>query len=267
MKVGIIGYGHLGQFLKNELDKDSNFEVVKIWNRTADEKNGIFPLNSLTKENLRGIDLIIEVAHPYITKEYAEVILKETNLFIGSPTVLADPEVEKSVGELSNKYNRCVFVPTGALWAAEDISKMGELGQLKSLTISMIKHPSSFKVEGELKQICDEALKTNTLKILYSGSVRGLCPLAPNNVNTMAGAAIAAKNLGFDNVKAQLIADPNMPNFHIVEVEAVGEDGFCVKIRRENPAKPGAVTGNATFFSFLASIRRCMYKPPGIHIC
>ncbi len=40
-----------------------------------------------------------------------------------------------------------------------------------------------------------------------SGSVRGLCPLAPNNVNTMACAAIAAHNLGFDGVVGCLVAD------------------------------------------------------------
>ncbi len=28
--------------------------------------------------------------------------------------------------------------------------------------------------------------------------MRGLCPLAPNNVNTMAAGAVAASNLGFD---------------------------------------------------------------------
>ena len=40
------------------------------------------------------------------------------------------------------------------------------------------------------------------------GSVRGLCPLAPNNVNTMAAASMAAHNLGFDKVEGCLISDP-----------------------------------------------------------
>ena len=41
-----------------------------------------------------------------------------------------------------------------------------------------------------------------------TGPVRDLCPLAPNNVNTMACAAIAAHNLGFDGVVGCLVADP-----------------------------------------------------------
>ena len=34
--------------------------------------------------------------------------------------------------------------------------------------------------------------------VLYEGPVRDLCPMAPNNVNTMACAALAGHNLGFD---------------------------------------------------------------------
>ena len=37
--------------------------------------------------------------------------------------------------------------------------------------------------------------------VIYSGSVRELCPLAPNNVNTMAAAAIAGHTLGFDKAR------------------------------------------------------------------
>jgi hypothetical protein len=41
---------------------------------------------------------------------------------------------------------------------------------------------------------------------LYRGPVRELCPLAPNNVNTMAAAAVAATNLGFDKTIGRLVA-------------------------------------------------------------
>ena len=53
---------------------------------------------------------------------------------------------------------------------------------------------------------------------LYYGPVRQLCPLAPNNVNTMAAAAVAASNLGFDKVLGRLVSDPGIPNWHFVEV-------------------------------------------------
>lgn len=71
----------------------------------------------------------------------------------------------------------------------------------------MIKHPSCFKLSEELQQK-NAQVSGEERVTLYEGSVRGLCPLAPNNVNTMAAAAMAAHNLGFDGVKGCLIADP-----------------------------------------------------------
>ncbi len=100
---------------------------------------------------------------------------------------------------------------------------------------------------------------------LYEGPVRALCPLAPNNVNTMAVAAICAHNLGFDGVVGRLVADPSMTDRHVVEIEARSKlnmaatsssdaDELVVKTSRSNPAAVGAVTGNATLNSFWFSL-------------
>ena len=73
----------------------------------------------------------------------------------------------------------------------------------------MKKHPSSFKLSGDLEKKYEEAKTKNEEEtILYEGPVRDLCPLAPNNVNTMAAAAVAGHNLGFENTQGRLIADP-----------------------------------------------------------
>lgn len=45
-----------------------------------------------------------------------------------------------------------------------------------------------------------------------------------------------------------------LSDYHIVEVEVTGPDGFTVKTARQNPAKLGAVTGNATYNSFWSSL-------------
>lgn len=44
-------------------------------------------------------------------------------------------------------------------------------------------------------------------KKISVGPVRNLCELAPNNVNTMAIACLAAPSLGFDNVIGKLVSD------------------------------------------------------------
>jgi len=69
----------------------------------------------------------------------------------------------------------------------------------------MKKHPVSLKVLGPLIPLVEAAMDKQEESVVFHGSVRDLCPLAPNNVNTMAAAAMAAHNLGFDGVVARYI--------------------------------------------------------------
>lgn len=99
---------------------------------------------------------------------------------------------------------------------------------LQGLKVTMKKHPTAFKVCGPLVALV-ESVQDDPITLyegtgyysntscevdvrmwfqFFTGPVRGLCPLAPNNVNTMACACIAAHNLGFDGVVGQLVADP-----------------------------------------------------------
>ncbi len=70
----------------------------------------------------------------------------------------------------------------------------------------MRKHPSALKLLGSLQERNDSV--RDQAEVIYEGPVRDLCPLAPNNVNTMAAAAVAAHNLGFDGTIGRLISDP-----------------------------------------------------------
>jgi aspartate dehydrogenase len=96
----------------------------------------------------------------------------------------------------------------------------------------MIKHPSAFRLSGRMEELNESALHSSQPIVLYdgdflcflhkkknvkkkssAGGIRALCHLAPNNVNTMAAAAIAAHNLGFDKVRGKLIADSEYVQF------------------------------------------------------
>ncbi len=127
---------------------------------------------------------------------------------VGSPTALADQELLDRLREASKLYNKKVYVPCGAFWGASDISKMAKKNSLTGLKVTMKKHPDSLKLEGSLKDKLEKSLPLSNELVLYEGPVRGLCHLAPNNVNTMAVGALAALNLGFDKTQACLVADP-----------------------------------------------------------
>ena len=163
-------------------------------------------------------------------------------------------------------------MPAGALWGGEDIARMNATGSLASLLVRMKKHPDSMKLQGELGEKLAAEYKAGMGEyIVYSGPLRPLCPLAPNNVNTMACAAIAGSSVGFDGLQAELVADDSL-EAHVIDIEAYGQTRpngtrLSVVTCRTNPAAPGAVTGSATYVSFVGSIMQASRRGPGVHLC
>lgn len=281
MKVGVLGYGSLGKYIVQYIIQNGDqydLQLDFVWNRTSeklDELDSHLVLKDISDASSRKVDLIVEVAHPKIVQQYGSFLLSIGNLFIGSPTALADYKSEKNLRKACEDYKRSVFIPSGAFWGAQDIQKMASLDNLHELTVTMKKHPSAFRVLGELKIKNDELINnsSNESVVLFDGPVRELCPLAPNNVNTMAAAAIAAHNLGFDKVRGCLIADPVLKNWHVVEIRAKGKprkDGLAFETTtvRKNPANIGAVTGSATYGSFCSSLLHARIdQGVGFHMC
>jgi len=275
-RVGIVGYGNTGKYLLthilNNPKVSSRFALAFVWNRTFSkvEEDKLVPkdayLQNLDDFASKKPDLIVEVAHPSITKDYGVAFVQYCDYFVGSPTTFADQKVETALRTAANKHG--VYIPAGALWGANDIQKLAESGSLQGLTITMKKHPESLKVAPSLLEKLKKA-PTDQEVVLFEGSVRDLCPLAPNNVNTMACAALAG--LGFDNTKAKLIADSRL-KAHLIEIEVLGPESegsgqFKMHVTRYNPAQIGAVTGNATYGSFLSSLLWTGGKGCGFHFC
>ncbi|KAL4224172.1 hypothetical protein ACF0H5_017625 [Mactra antiquata] len=272
-RIGIVGYGHLGQYLVTQIESRDDVELAFVWNRTRSAVEGKVRddliLDDLDKFTERSADLIVEVAHPCITRDFGDRFLTHADYMIGSPTAMADPDTERKLRSATNQHG--LYVPSGALWGGEDIRKMADRGTLQALKVTMRKPPQSFKLNEPLRSK-NEMVKDETV-VLYDGPVRELCPLAPNNVNTMAAAAVAAHNLGFDKVSGCIVADPSLTDWHIVQVDVWGpgniadDTAFHCQTVRRNPAKIGAVTGSATYASFLSSMIAACGKGPGVHLC
>lgn len=291
LRVGILGFGHLGQFLcahfeRERLKATREFDLVFIWNRST----GIFnkydkELNhelivETVQEGLQRLpDLVIEVAHPDVIKIYAEQILDVCDLLIGSPTALAYAPLEAKLRRKSAESGQTVYVASGAFWGGEDIVKMGDRDLVRSLVITLRKHPDAFKLTEPLRskliyERAKSADRSNEI-VVYSGPARELCRLAPNLVNTVAVGAIVAEHLGFDGVQGRLVADASLIDTHVVEIELFGPDTvvgekkqptFHLKTVRINPAEIGFVTGTATLMSFVSSIKRAQGRPTGIYV-
>ena len=73
----MVGYGALGRYLAKEVEGRDGLELVWVWNRTpvADLPNHLV-LNDLNECDKGAPDLIVEVAHPDVTKEYGARFLE-----------------------------------------------------------------------------------------------------------------------------------------------------------------------------------------------
>lgn len=277
-RVGIVGFGQLGQFLAAEVQRrPDTLELAFVWSRGR-VLHGLPPhlvLDDLSQAASRRPDLVVEVAHPALVRSHGELLLRHADLLVGSPTALAEPETEARLRAAA--VHHALYVPCGALWGLHDIRALADRGQLAELTVTMTKHPSALRLaDAEMRARCDQAAVGGgggQAVTLYDGPVRALCPLAPNNVNTMAAAALAAHTLGFDGVRGRLVADPALADYHSLELDVVGPsepDGRAFRVRtlRMNPADRGAVTASATYGAFLGSmLEAAKGRGPGVHFC
>ncbi|XP_072777671.1 aspartate dehydrogenase domain-containing protein [Taeniopygia guttata] len=276
-RVGILGYGELGQFLVSQLmslGPSLGLSLAFVWTRRPEALRALPPdlrLADLRQLPSTGVALVVEVAHPCVVQEHGEDILGHADLMLGSPTALADGDTERRLRAAAARGGHTLYVPRGALWGCEDIARMDSAGTLQALTVTMTKAPGSFRAQGWLSPRLAAAVASGTRTVLYRGPLRPLCPLVPNNVNTMAAAAVAAPRLGFDGVTACLVADPSVPDCHIVTVDvtAVPEGGraLTVSSTRRNPAEPGHVTGSATRHSFWSSVLACTGHGGCVKLC
>jgi len=269
-RIGIVGFGHLGQYLAEKVAEHPDLELAFVWNRSPEVFSGRVHdpdliLTDLKDFAIRKPDLIVEVAHPSITHDFGSQFLQCADYLIGSPTALTNAATERLVKESANLHG--AYVPSGALWGAADIRKMADSNSLKSLRVTMRKHPDSFKLGSELAALNNVARMEGRPVVLYDGPVRGIGALAPNNTNSIAAAAVAGYTLGFDQVQACLVADTSLASCHVIEVEVHGNAGFHTETQRVNPAAVGAVTGQATFGAIFSSLLSAVSKGPGIHLC
>ncbi|KAM6996708.1 aspartate dehydrogenase domain-containing protein isoform 1-T1 [Passerculus sandwichensis] len=141
-RVGILGYGQLGQFLVSQLlsrGPSVGLSLAFVWARRWEALEALPPalrLRELSDLPGTGVDLVVEVAHPCVTQEHGEDILGHADLMLGSPTVLADAVTEGRLRAAAARGGHTLYVPRGALWGCEDIARMDSAGTLQCPRLS-----------------------------------------------------------------------------------------------------------------------------------
>ncbi|MEE2658648.1 MAG: aspartate dehydrogenase domain-containing protein [Candidatus Latescibacterota bacterium] len=260
-RIGIVGYGYIGNYVYEQITtrNDLDLDIAFVYNRSRDriaELPQDHRLDNLGDFSQRNPDLVVELAHPDVTREHGEAFLAVCDYMPLSLTAFADAELEDQLLSVATMHSRRIFVPHGAVIGLDALEEGRDSWTEVSIVMTKPVRSLDFSAAPQFdpEQITEKA-------VLFDGTAREICPLFPRNVNSHAAVALAG--IGFDRTRSVLIADP-LIDASIIELEAQGS-GVEVKVLRENPMK--GVSGVMTLMSCLASIGRAKAGKPGLRVC
>lgn len=259
-KVGIIGFGYIASFIYRELTNhpENGLDVAFVWNRTAANLEHVpdsIVLDNLSDFAERSPDLVVEMAHPSVSRDYAKAFLGHCDYMMLSVTAMADDALSESLLNTAQKNSHSLFIPRGALVGVDALHEGRD--NWADVSITFRKAPGS--IDFSATEIDPAEIDTET--IVYDGPVRGAAEKFPRNVNTMATCALAS--LGFDRTRGIMIVDPDctVMSAHVV---AHGINGSLLETKIAEQAV--GVSGTGMLLSQLGSIRRAASgASPGLH--
>jgi aspartate dehydrogenase len=260
-RIGLVGQGYLGSFVYEQLTSrpELGFQVVFVHDADPARLGDVpahMVLGDLSECARRRPELIVELAHPDVSREHGVSFLEVADYMPLSLTALADEDLERDLKTAAAAQDRRLFIPHGAVVGLDGLEEGRDLWEEVTITMTKPLHSLDFSAAPHLGP---DGIVAET--VLFDGSARQVCPLFPRNVNTHAAVALAG--IGFDRTRSVLIADPGL-EVSVIQLEARG-GGVAVSVRRENPMK--GVSGKLTLTAVLASVTRTRTAPAGMSLC
>jgi predicted dinucleotide-utilizing enzyme len=260
-RIGLIGLGYIGRYVYEQITTrpELGLEIAFVHEQAAERLAGLpaeVVLPDIRNFASRRADLVVEMAHPAVTRQFGEMFLQETDYMPLSMTAFADEALQQRLLETARRSGTCLFIPHGAVVGLENIFEGRELWE--EVTMVMKKSPKNLDFSAA-PQFKPAGITQAT--VLYDGPTRAVCPLFPRNVNSHATVALAG--IGFDRTRSVLIADPSW-DVSVIELTARGK-GVAMRIERSNPLK--GVSGVFTLHSTLAAVCRAKGSGSAMQIC
>ena len=113
-RIGLVGFGYIGRYLYEQIHQrpELGLEIGFVHNRgrrRLDDLKDESILDDLDGFDERRVDLVVEVAHPDVTRRYGEAFLDRVDYMPLSLTALADPDIEKSLRQTARDRGTTTF--------------------------------------------------------------------------------------------------------------------------------------------------------------
>ena len=142
--IGIIGFGQIGASLYDQIQTapDLNMQVGFIYESDENKRQSLpsdLKLKSMDDFIHFKPDLVIEAAHPDAVRQFAENVLKRTDMMVMSVSALADADLEALIRRACRENGTRLYIPHGATLGLDGL-KDG-LSIWENVSITMKKTP------------------------------------------------------------------------------------------------------------------------------
>lgn len=257
LKVGIIGYGTIGQdvaqaIIKHEAgDVELKAILVRKRSKITDQAACSSIITDRAEDFLNTkLDIVIECAGHGAVKKYGKKVLQQgADLILVSVGAFADEKLYKQIMDQANKTKRKVIVPSAAIGGLDRIAA-GSVGDMEEVTLITRKPVKAWK-----GTIIEQQVNLDTLTEPYcafDGVARDSAKLFPESVNV--SAALSLAGIGFDKTKVKVYADPTITsNTH--EILAKGKFGQIQLQIQNTPSPQNPKTGYIVAMSVIKTLR------------
>lgn len=216
MRVGLIGFGGIGQTVARLAAQDPAIEIAAILVRRvpADPMGHRF-VTEPDALRAAGCDLVAECAgHAALRQNIPALLAGGTDCVIAAVGALADPQTEQAVRDAAARGGARLTIPAGAVGGL-DLLAAARLGGLDSVRYQSRKNPAAWR-GTPAEHLIDLASLTGPATFFH-GTARQAALDYPQNANV--AATVAFGGIGLDATEVDLIADPGTAeNRHSIEL-------------------------------------------------
>jgi aspartate dehydrogenase len=204
LKVAVIGFGAIGRFIIDRLNKEPSVEVSAVFSLPRPELASVPVVDNIESLLATRPELVVECAgHEGLRNSGEAVIRHGTDLMVVSIGALADAALECALRNAAANGGGRLLIPGGALGGIDAVSAAREAG-LDSLEYSGRKPPKAW-IGTPAEKIIELASVAKATTFLECDA-RTAALQFPQNANVVAALALAG--LGFDKTRVRLIVDP-----------------------------------------------------------
>lgn len=252
MRLGIIGYGAIGQFVAGYIKKGllKGYTVVAVFDVDKSklkqaERDGFYTTESFKHFLSQKFDIVMESASQKAAVVYLpDLVSHGYSVLVMSGGVFSDSKFKSKIEKLCEENNVKIYVPSGAISGLDGIEAMMFAGELKVI-LETRKNPKSL------------GRKDDSEVVIFEGDAKEAALKFPRNINVAMALALATEHP--DSVQVRIVSDPRVKS-NIHKIVAEGKSGKMSIIVENVPFPENPKTSFLAALSALQILKKITQK-------